>query len=206
MMPTQTFFNLEENKKNKIIDAIIDEMTTNTYEYLNLANIIRNASIPRGSFYQYFKDRSDLFDFMFLYIGQKKAEFFGSLMSIETDMPFLDRFLELYRLGMKFAKSNPKLFLVGRKMIESPYYHQNDLTKKASIRAMNMFAQLIEKDQNLGIIRKEIDAHLLAKMMLEYMINFSIEEMLKESFDIEKVMDAVTQLIDILKKGITTHV
>lgn len=205
-MPTQTFINLEKNKKNKIIDAIINEMMKNSYEYINIANIIREAEIPRGSFYQYFKDKSDLFDYMFIYIGTKKKEFFGNLMQIDTDIPFLDRFLKMYQYGVLFAQSNPKLFSVGRKMLESPYYHQNPLTKSVAMQTKEMFVGMIKKDQDMGRIRKEIDPKILAEMMTDYMINFSIDEVLKENFEVKNVMNAVEQLINILEKGINPNV
>jgi AcrR family transcriptional regulator len=60
-MPRDTFFNLEESKRNKIIRAAVTEFTNNELHKARVSNIIKEANIPRGSFYQYFVDIDDLF-------------------------------------------------------------------------------------------------------------------------------------------------
>jgi AcrR family transcriptional regulator len=60
-MPKDTFFNLEESKKRKIILAAIKEFTEHELHKSRVSNIIKEADIPRGSFYQYFVDIDDLF-------------------------------------------------------------------------------------------------------------------------------------------------
>ncbi|AIO18949.1 putative HTH-type transcriptional regulator YvdT [Candidatus Izimaplasma bacterium HR1] len=63
-MPKETFSNLDENKKNIIIDAAIKEFTENELHKARVSNIIKEAGIPRGSFYQYFEDIDDLYYFV----------------------------------------------------------------------------------------------------------------------------------------------
>lgn len=60
-MPRDTFFNLEESKQTKIINAAVVEFTNNELYKSRVSNIIKEAGIPRGSFYQYFVDIDDLF-------------------------------------------------------------------------------------------------------------------------------------------------
>lgn len=60
-MPKETFFNLDEDKKNKIIQAAKKEFIANPLRKSRVSNIIKEASIPRGSFYQYFDDLDDLY-------------------------------------------------------------------------------------------------------------------------------------------------
>lgn len=60
-MPRDTFFNLEESKRNKIIRAAVLEFTNHELYKSRVSNIIKVAEIPRGSFYQYFVDIDDLF-------------------------------------------------------------------------------------------------------------------------------------------------
>lgn len=60
-MPKETFYNLEEQKKKTIIDAAKIEFTDNELHKARVSNIIKEAGIPRGSFYQYFEDIDDLY-------------------------------------------------------------------------------------------------------------------------------------------------
>ena len=63
-MPTNTFFNLPEEKKNKILKAANKEFARVPLEKASIKNIVEDAEIARGSFYQYFEDKEDLFDYM----------------------------------------------------------------------------------------------------------------------------------------------
>ena len=58
-MPKITFFNLNIEKKEKIKRAIINEFSKNTISKASISNIVEEAQIPRGSFYQYFEDKED---------------------------------------------------------------------------------------------------------------------------------------------------
>ncbi len=59
-MPTGTFYHLPQKKRQKLIDAIHGELLRVPYEEISINKIIQNAGISRGSFYQYFMDKSDL--------------------------------------------------------------------------------------------------------------------------------------------------
>ena len=55
-MPTQTFFDLSEEKRNRILSAARKVFAFAPYEKVTIQSIIEAADIPRGSFYQYFTD------------------------------------------------------------------------------------------------------------------------------------------------------
>ena len=63
-MPTSTFFNLPEEKKQKILKAANKEFARVPIEQVSIKNIVEDAEIARGSFYQYFKDKQDLFEYI----------------------------------------------------------------------------------------------------------------------------------------------
>ena len=72
-MPTSTFYRLPDQKRQKLIDAIRQELLRVPYDQVSINKIIQNAEIPRGSFYQYFTDKNDMFQ-MVLGDFQKKVE------------------------------------------------------------------------------------------------------------------------------------
>ena len=59
-MPKETFFRLPAEKREAILLAIRQELRRVSFDQLSVNRIIREAGIPRGSFYQYFEDREDL--------------------------------------------------------------------------------------------------------------------------------------------------
>ena len=62
-MPTSTFFNLPPPKREKLLHAAIMEFAR-PYGEVSINRIIQGAEIPRGSFYQYFADKTDLFRYV----------------------------------------------------------------------------------------------------------------------------------------------
>ncbi len=62
-MPRQTFLNLAEEKKQRIYGAICLELKRVPFPEMSINQIIKFAEIPRGSFYQYFDNKDDAFDF-----------------------------------------------------------------------------------------------------------------------------------------------
>lgn len=60
-MPTETFARLPEEKRNRFLDAAWAEFTRAPFAETSINQIVRQAGIPRGSFYQYFTDKEELF-------------------------------------------------------------------------------------------------------------------------------------------------
>lgn len=60
-MPSATFFHLPEEKRQRLLAAARTEFARVPYEDASINRIIREAGIPRGSFYMYFTDKEDLF-------------------------------------------------------------------------------------------------------------------------------------------------
>ena len=63
-MPKQTFFNLPKEKRDRIIAAAKEVFSKNSYEEASINQIVKLARIPRGSFYQYFEDKDDLYGYL----------------------------------------------------------------------------------------------------------------------------------------------
>ena len=58
-MALDHFYTIKEKKKNNILDAIEKCMQTHDYDDLSINDIVAEAEISRGSFYNYFTDKSD---------------------------------------------------------------------------------------------------------------------------------------------------
>lgn len=70
-MPTSTFMNLPDSKRQKIISAAIQEFSMYSFDKVSINRIIKEAGISRGSFYMYFQDIYDLALFLIQGIKQK---------------------------------------------------------------------------------------------------------------------------------------
>ena len=60
-MAKPTYLNLEKDKKERLVDACMEEFSTYTFSDASINRIIKRAEISRGSFYQYFEDKEDCY-------------------------------------------------------------------------------------------------------------------------------------------------
>lgn len=60
-MPKQTFFNLSDEKRMRLLDAAYKEFSRVSLEEASINAIIHESDISRGSYYQYFEDKEDLY-------------------------------------------------------------------------------------------------------------------------------------------------
>ncbi len=70
-MPSSTFFRLPEEKRTRLMNEVWKEFTRVPYADASINRIILGARIPRGSFYQYFEDKNDLFLYLLDLIREK---------------------------------------------------------------------------------------------------------------------------------------
>ncbi len=101
-MPTKTFFNLPKEKKIRILKAGKKEFSRVPLKKAVIANIAKDAGIPRGSFYQYFHSLEDLFTYIVDYrYGLSKKKFENYLKENNNDI--------YEALKVKFANEIEKL-------------------------------------------------------------------------------------------------
>ena len=115
-LPTSTFFNLPQQKKERIIDAALDEFSESSYHQARVSNIVDNAGIAKGSFYQYFNNKKEIFKYIIDIMGEKKLKYLDEVIKKQPEMDFFDFLEELYKNGLEFAKDNPRLNKIGNKL------------------------------------------------------------------------------------------
>lgn len=63
-LPTSTFFNLRPEKQERLLTAAAREFAAQPFHEASINSMIRAAGIPRGSFYMYFRDKEELFQYL----------------------------------------------------------------------------------------------------------------------------------------------
>ena len=79
-MPTLTFARLPAARRDRLITAAIAEFAERSYTEASLSRIARRSRIAKGSFYQYFEDKLDLYRYL---LGdeaaRRKRAFIGAI-------------------------------------------------------------------------------------------------------------------------------
>lgn len=73
-MPTATFYNLPDEKRERLTEAIKKELTRKSITEISINKIVQMAQISRGSFYQYFQDKEDMLGYIIDYYNRKIFE------------------------------------------------------------------------------------------------------------------------------------
>lgn len=60
-MPKDLFFMIDQEKRSRIMEAAIHEFSSQIFDKASINQIIKEADISRGSFYQYFENKEDLY-------------------------------------------------------------------------------------------------------------------------------------------------
>lgn len=67
-MPKQTFFNLPPAKQRNIVYAALTEFTNKGYLLGSVGTIAKNATVSKGSMYQYFEDKQEFYIYLTDYV------------------------------------------------------------------------------------------------------------------------------------------
>jgi len=203
-LPKETFFNLNNEKKKKIIDSSVLEFANNSFDEAKLSSIIKTAGIPRGSFYQYFEDKSDLYKYLFSHITDAKIKYLEDLLVNPEKLSFLDLFRELYIRGAKFAIDHPLYVSMMGQLLSSKGVMYDNLLKDALEKGHQYYIGYIEEDKRLGKINPEINSSVLAKLVVDMTTNVALDELNADSktINIEKMTSRIEDIILIFEKGI----
>ncbi|MCF8009414.1 MAG: TetR/AcrR family transcriptional regulator [Halanaerobiales bacterium] len=201
-MPKSTFYNLQQEKREKIINAAIDEFAENNYYKAKITNIIKIAEIASGSFYQYFDGKDDLYKYLIDIILKRKLKYLDQqALSQPDELSFFELLRKLYKSGIEFAKENPKLVSIGNYMMNGNCPVCNEILKDQKPQGELFFKKLIEKAKQDKEIKEEVDPNFTAKFLTS--INYSLGDFIYEDDGInDNIMDTIDVLLNIIENGI----
>lgn len=186
-MPKQTFLNLPEEKRNTIISAAIEEFAEYGLENASTNRIVANSGISKGSFYQYFEDKQDVFMHLLTVLEREKLEYFKGKHPPGTNMDTFEYFRWMIKTGMEFNTSHPMLTqAISRVMFGEGLYYGNtfaDVRERTSQGLRVMIKQAIER----GEVDPSVDVDL-AVMIMETWSNAISTYVLNEGLKQKDIM------------------
>jgi AcrR family transcriptional regulator len=105
-MPTPTFFRLPEARRARLVREAIVEFSDRAYTEASLSQIARRAQIPKGSFYQYFTDKLDLYRWL---LTDETPRLKRAFLGPSQGESFWTRLETLIERGMAFLVEHPRL-------------------------------------------------------------------------------------------------
>jgi AcrR family transcriptional regulator len=202
-MPKETFLNLPKDKQTLIRNIAVAEFAEYSFEQASINRIVTKSGIAKGSFYQYFEDKKDLFLYIVRIIGEEKLNYMSPLMRNPAEQDIFTLIRGLYLSGIQFAVEHPAYAEISKKLLEqkdTPIY--KEMIDDNLPGANQLFETLLSNAIARGEVRADIDvklyAHLIASMN-RFAIEYYTEYVAPKGGE---TMETIDKFLDFLKNGI----
>ena len=210
-MPKQTFFNLPDEKRERIIQCAVAEFAQKGYRQASISQMVQEAGIAKGSFYQYFEDKDDLFlHIVVTQLGSIKLGAFERESAHLTEMNVSEFFRHVGKVQLKEFRAHPELVKISLDLVrmppDEPIYQK--LIQSFGSSANTRFLPILQHKIEQGDIDRQVNALLLNFMLmgigqyLTFLFNSgAVSDLLSE-----ELIDKVAEDLDfILTNGIYTE-
>lgn len=170
-MPLLTYYNLSEDKKEKIIRISLEEFANKDYESASLTGIIKQVGVAKGSFYRYFKNKYDLYAFLVSLARETQKEVSHAVFP--SDWSFTEYLIQKYEDRIAFALAYPMHCQLLRNMMRERNSRELDnMLSRTQKSIMKEVTSVIKQYQLSGELRSDLDTEMLAYqiVMQEYVM------------------------------------
>lgn len=191
-MPTTTYFNLSSQKRQRIEDAVKKEFARVSLIDMSVKNIVNDASIARGSFYQYFETREDLINYMLGKEFDKESENFLKILQESNKDIFKATYEYLVQILDK-QKNNSSYYI-------NIFQYLNE-TKIQPLKMIDI--DNISEYVNFKLLRISSKEEIYAAVRVIATLTFSKKiEILNGNISKEEGLKQYAQELEVIKRGI----
>ena len=202
-MPKQTFIKLAIDKKETLIHAAKKEFSRVPLFEASIANIVKEAGIPRGSFYQYFEDKEDLYYFLLDEYSQRINKRFISILKKQNG-DLMETFIESFEMMLINLQSIESRQFFRNAFLNMNYKSENTLTPEVNQEQLKTrLAEVVALvDHDKLNITDEMELIHVLKIMKAVTFQNLIQVFAKD-LSIEDSLRNYTLEVNLLKKGLS---
>lgn len=207
-MPKQTFLNLPEEKRKAFIEIALDEFANNDYNTASVSKIVEKAGIAKGSVYQYFADKQDLFMYLLDVSNQEMMKHIQQSPPPDPSAGFFALLRWQMSATVQAATKFPIHSKLARRAYSSPLPFRDAVFEKAKKTRDGHFQAMIAQAQAAGQINPGLDPAIVS-FMVQGLLNdlgpFLQSKFMKHKADwieLPEVGEVFDQVIEVLKNGL----
>ena len=195
------------------MEAAGKEFARNGYDLSSIQQIIQTSGIPRGSFYQYFDDKKDLFGEVMYDISCRKMAYMKPLLDRQGEFGIFDWIKELVKAGVQFGMDDPEAFRIGKDLFSSKTLDkeaflkdmQEKLYARHQITQESLFMQALSVSMRRGEIHPDYPMELILVFIQGMMDKLSewYWIQLTSNKHPDKADELFDQILSILRYGIS---
>jgi len=203
-MPKDTFFNLPKEKQEKVLKVAIEEFAKNGYQKCSIQTIADRAGIAKGSMYQYFDSKKELFFYILELGGQEKMKIAAEIMHQNPAQSFFRMMEAMFIVGMRFAVQHQELYRIYQDLQETaPHEIRQEFNSRMESLGKHYYSALIRQAVEKGDVRDDINEDLIS--FIFYTLLRSFADFLIEKTDIndeDAHNEFIKQFMEVIKNGI----
>jgi TetR/AcrR family transcriptional regulator len=217
-MPTTTFQHLPAEKRERFTHAALDEFALHDYRTASVNRIVDTVGIAKGSVYQYFAGKQDLYLYLVTLAAERKFGF------IDGSVPAgVGGFFERFRLtvfhGARFDFTHPRLASL---LYNATYEPSGPETRAVSAQlkaaSYRYLRGLVDAGLRAGDLRADLDVDFAVFAL--YQLTISLRDFLSERFDFSfadavrrgggspvpdaDLMAVLDEFVDLLRRGLAS--
>ncbi|ARI77799.1 TetR/AcrR family transcriptional regulator [Halobacillus mangrovi] len=201
-MPKKTFYNLNEEKKKILIEAAKQEFSRVSLYEASIANILKKAEIPRGSFYQYFEDKEDAFFYLLNeHAKERHANFLANLEKYKGDL--FAAVKEIYQEVFEYSLDNGKINFIRNVLLNMNYKIEHTFTKYLSEKEKDERTQNIYDLVNTDALNVVDEKEFYHVMQVVIAVTFhNLVHCVSNDFSKEEALKKYEKEINLVRTGL----
>lgn len=201
-MPRETFFKLPAAKRQRIVETAIEEFAAHTYYRASLSRIVERAAIAKGSMYQYFTDKFDLYIYILGLAGEAKLTAVRAALAELGPRPDFFAMLRASLQGAaELARRHPRLAAVAANlMLET----DSDLRRRVMDQLRAQGPDTLEDWLQAAVAAGQVDPAVIpaaAGYVLTAVSERLASELARGTLELGEVVALMGAAIDILELG-----
>ncbi|MDR3050784.1 MAG: TetR/AcrR family transcriptional regulator [Oscillospiraceae bacterium] len=204
-MPSATFHNLPPEKQERVLQAAIKEFGLRNVQEANLSNIVKEAGIARGSIYQYFTSKEDLYVYVFDTLRAHRAEHVQPAFQLYKKAPFLTFFEAFYLRDSEYLIQHPAHIALGQQLYSNALGVSRGLIQRLQNHYKEIFLIGIDFDKERGEISQDIDTSSLADLCVHFVTDIFIFQSVYSQLSMRNIHDHCHKTLHIIANGILSR-
>ena len=178
-MPSTTFLKLAETKRKHFVAEAYKEFSRNSFEAASITNLVKSLGIAKGSVYQYFEDKDELYTYLVYDANRQLNQLLDKACPYNGE-EFYDWYTKLLMVELKFLLSFPQFAILFQKLLAESSNPLRNLAQEIN----NNWLERISTNLPASLYNSPINNKLLVRSPL------MIFDMITTNLNLNKLIEA----------------
>jgi TetR/AcrR family transcriptional regulator len=210
---TKVFSQLTSEKRQRILDAAINEFAERGYGSASMNVVVERAGISKGALFKYFQSKQGLFGYIYRIALNEVKDYLREVRDGSRDENFFERLRRVLEAGVRFISSHPQLARIYYRLIyagDSP--DRRDILYHIQRESLKFIQSLVEQGIDRGELRKDLDPQIAAFFLVTLLDRFLQArhfEFLDPTLSLSRMTSvqsgrSIDEIVQIFRKGMAS--